>query len=433
MKAEDFLHKILMVKIDRPLGSKHPRTGLRYPVNYGYVAGVAAPDGEDLDAYVLGVFEPVDRFQGHCIAVIRRIHDDDDKLIVVEPGKNYSNDQIRALTEFQERFFASTIIRRSQPMSHLTFSELLNQTFQLYKAEEYAQALDLVTREFPRFAEQAHRLYHLRACLACRTGQTQQALVLLEEAVEAGYWYNEQQLREDEDLDPLQGLPRFEELVEVCLGQQAAAQAQATPYLTTQEPVGTSPTDGPPWPLLLTLHGNNSTAEVAAEHWSAATSLGWLVALPQSSQVVGPEAFGWNDWDWARDEIQSHDVALRERHSLDGKRVVLGGFSMGGGLAVWLTLTGAVKARGFIVVGPYVPNMDQLIASIEPDAVGMLRGYIIVGEEDEVCYEISLSLAEVLSAQGIPCELEIHPELAHEHPPGFEKSLARALEFILQS
>ncbi len=318
-------------------------------------------------------------------------------------------------------------------MSKLTFLELMNQAFQLYKAEEYDQALDLVTREFPHFPEQAHRLYFWRACLACQTDQTEQALDLLEEAVEAGYWYNGTQLREDEDLDPLQGLPRFEKLVEVCLERQAAAQALAAPHLTTLEPVGTSPTDGPPWPLLLTLHGNNSTAEVAAEHWSAATSLGWLVALPQSSQVVGPEAFGWNDWEWARDEIQSHDVALRERHSIDGKRVVLGGFSMGGGLAVWLALTGAIRARGFILVGPYVPDMDQLISSIEPDAVGRLGGYIIVGEEDEVCHEISLSLAEILSVQGIPCELEIHPGLAHEHPPGFEKSLARALEFILQS
>ena len=111
MDATDFLHQIVTVEIDRPLGSKHPQHGFIYPVNYGYVPGVFAADGEELDAYVLGVFEPLDQYEGQCIAVIRRTDDHDDKLIIVAQGKNYTDDQIRALTEFQERFFRSVIIR----------------------------------------------------------------------------------------------------------------------------------------------------------------------------------------------------------------------------------------------------------------------------------------------------------------------------------
>jgi len=101
------------VRIDRPLGSRHPRhDDIYYPVNYGFVPGTLSPDGSELDAYVLGVFTPVETFTGECIAVIHRTNDDDDKLIVVPAGKRYSRSQIRALTEFQERFFASTIITR---------------------------------------------------------------------------------------------------------------------------------------------------------------------------------------------------------------------------------------------------------------------------------------------------------------------------------
>lgn len=111
MIAQDFLQKTVTIKIDRALGSRHPRYGFIYPLNYGYVPGVIAPDGDELDAYVLGVFEPLDQFEGKCIAVIHRTDDDDDKLVVVEPGKDYTDDQIQALTEFQERFFTSVIIR----------------------------------------------------------------------------------------------------------------------------------------------------------------------------------------------------------------------------------------------------------------------------------------------------------------------------------
>ncbi len=109
--ATEFIGKTVTIKMDRPLGSRHPRFGFIYPLNYGYVPGVMAPDQDELDAYVLGVFEALEQFKGTCIAVVRRVEDDDDKLVVVPAGKDYTDDQIRALTEFQERFFTTVIIR----------------------------------------------------------------------------------------------------------------------------------------------------------------------------------------------------------------------------------------------------------------------------------------------------------------------------------
>jgi inorganic pyrophosphatase len=108
---KEFIGKKLSIKIDRPLGSLHPEWGFIYPVNYGYLPGINAPDGENLDAYVLGVFDPLEEFYGRCIAVIHRLDDQDDKLIVVPEGKSYTEDQICALTEFQERFFKSIILQ----------------------------------------------------------------------------------------------------------------------------------------------------------------------------------------------------------------------------------------------------------------------------------------------------------------------------------
>ena len=111
MESKNYIGKIVNVKIDRPLGSKHPNWDMIYPVNYGYVPNTVSGDGEELDCYVLGVFEPIEEFNGKCIAVINRINYNDDKLIIVPEDKNYSNEQIEALTEFQERYFKSKIIR----------------------------------------------------------------------------------------------------------------------------------------------------------------------------------------------------------------------------------------------------------------------------------------------------------------------------------
>ena len=111
MENIEYLNKIWKIKIDRPMGSKHPKHGFIYPVNYGYVPNTISGDSEELDAYVLGIYEPLETFTGKCIAIIHRTNDNDDKLIIVPENKNYSNDAINALTEFQEQYFEHEIIR----------------------------------------------------------------------------------------------------------------------------------------------------------------------------------------------------------------------------------------------------------------------------------------------------------------------------------
>lgn len=111
MDSKKFLKQVVEVKIDRPLGSHHPKNGQIYPINYGFVPGTLAPDGEELDCYILGVFDPVENFKGKCVAIIHRTNDDDDKLIIVPEGKEYSDEQINALTEFQEQYFEHEIWR----------------------------------------------------------------------------------------------------------------------------------------------------------------------------------------------------------------------------------------------------------------------------------------------------------------------------------
>ncbi len=110
---EKYLGQKLKVIIDRPLGSRHPRFGFIYPVNYGYLPDTKAPDGEEIDAYVLGVQEPIKEFEGTVVAIIHRTDDNDDKLVVVSEGNDLDEGEIRKLTDFQEKYFKSKIIKRS--------------------------------------------------------------------------------------------------------------------------------------------------------------------------------------------------------------------------------------------------------------------------------------------------------------------------------
>lgn len=132
----DFLNKIVTVKIDRPLGSKHPNWDMIYPVNYGYVPNSLSVDNEELDCYVLGVDKPIDSFTGRCIAVIRRKNENDDKLVVVPDNTNYSDEQIRTLTEFQEQYFESEIIRQKGDFICMMENQTMRQKKKLDEYEE---------------------------------------------------------------------------------------------------------------------------------------------------------------------------------------------------------------------------------------------------------------------------------------------------------
>ncbi len=112
--ALQYLGKIVSIQIDRPIHSKHPKHNFIYELNYGFIPNTLAPDGEEIDAYLIGIDEPIETFTGKCIAVIHRLNDEDDKLIIIpKSSDNIPDGIIRALTNFQEQFFQSKIIREN--------------------------------------------------------------------------------------------------------------------------------------------------------------------------------------------------------------------------------------------------------------------------------------------------------------------------------
>lgn len=111
IESYKYIGNTVKVKIDRPLNSKHSKHGFIYPVNYGFVPNTISGDGEELDCYVLGIDKAIGTFEGKCIAVIHRTNENDDKLIVVPEGEDYTDEEIRELTNFQEQYFESEIIR----------------------------------------------------------------------------------------------------------------------------------------------------------------------------------------------------------------------------------------------------------------------------------------------------------------------------------
>jgi predicted esterase len=318
-------------------------------------------------------------------------------------------------------------------MNPTTFDELYTQLQELYHDEEYLAALELATQAVDQFPEQRTVLDYWRMTLSARTGNPAQALTILQAALDSGCWYSELLLRRSPSLKSLQGSPEFEDLI--AHNQAAAEQDQQTHFpLFTLRPQGKCQSGGPPCPLLIGLHTNGGNVQSSLEFWKPAATNGWLVAAPQSSQAIWKGSYVWDDREVAEAEVKKHFLTLTERYAVDTRRSILAGHSLGGELAIYMTLNGSVKSRRFLAIGPAGPFIDDLNEwepLLHENPIQGVQGYIITGELDSTISHTNINnLVAVFNQVGIPTRLETIPDAAHDYTPAFDEAILRALRFL---
>jgi predicted esterase len=315
-------------------------------------------------------------------------------------------------------------------MSELTFDALERQLFAFYTAKEYSQAFELLEREKNSFPDHIREITYWRLCMHALLGKPAEVLAIFREVLDRGDWFPPKFLKEDPDLASLQQLPEYQQMVEVCRQRLDEVSSSVRPELLVREPEKQQKA----LPLLIALHGNNGNMNNTVEHWSGITTHNWLLAVPQSSQIIGPDAFVWDERELGIKEVREHLAKLSSEYPIDPERVVLGGFSMGGGQAIWMALHQSIKTRGFVVLGPYLraPELEALPTLLASRKPGGLRGFIIVGDKDIECLGVSRKVAEIMQEYDLPCQLEILPDLPHNYPPDFAEYVLKGLAFVEQ-
>ena len=259
-------------------------------------------------------------------------------------------------------------------------------------------------------------------------GHSARALEALETALAEGCRYRREWLREDRRLASLREDARFAELVERSGARYDEDAAAARPRLTFALPDDLPDAFG--YPLLLVLHGNNSNSSVTAPQWSALADAGWVVAVPQSSEIgMTPDAYTWNDRERTARELDAHIEKLKGATSINVGNIVLAGFSMGATQAIGLALARRIKCRGVLPVAAWLPHIREFRPLIEGGAGRMLRFYGVVGENDQSIAG-TRELFEVLAAHKIRAELDVRAGLGHEYPSDMTETVARAVKFI---
>ena len=313
------------------------------------------------------------------------------------------------------------------------FDDLRERVQEKFQNGEYQSVFELAAKYSSQYPEEFPLLQYWKICSSVRLGNSSIALNLLHEVVDQGYWYGEVLLRKSPSLEPIQGSEEFEKLVELNNEKRAVNQSSIYPLITIRSE-GACQSGSLACPLLIGLHGNGSTAQASVDFWKPAANAGWLVGVPQSSQAMWKDAYIWDDLEISKREIRQDYENLIHQYAVDRDRVVLAGHSMGGEVAIWLALSGAMEVSGVIAVGPGGPFMDEPASwqeIIELNREHTLRGYIIAGEKDFSISHTNIQiLVDLLNSRGIECELEVLPDVGHEFTPDFEPALLRGLDFI---
>ncbi len=312
-------------------------------------------------------------------------------------------------------------------MTEPSFHQLYAQFNQFYQDEQWAAALDMWTRAFDRFPEWAADIYYSRLCMIGRLDDKPQGLRLLQEMLDAGIWYSEPMLRDSPSLQAWQGDPEFERQVQAHMDAQAQAKAPA--------PDTRLPEVSPPYPLLLAMHGQTSTAEAEIGHWEGVTTGGYMLAMAQASQLVWAGGGLWTI-EKSVPEVAEYYEQLSAAHAFDPQQVIVGGYSMGGEIALQAALTGAVPARGFVVLAPAggplsmePQGCESIIQSLQGSG---MRGAIILGQDDAAASPDGIrTLAAMLNENDVPCKV-MSFDGGHAYPPDFDKRLLDALTFIFE-
>ena len=307
----------------------------------------------------------------------------------------------------------------------MPFRKFEAEFLRLVHTNDLLGAVDWLRLGGGQYPEKAALLFFWRACMAALMEKPDEAIEILQQGIEFGYWWSESLLCGDDDLASLQNRSDFSALLPLCRERKQQAEASQPAEVLVYAPASDFPT-----PIMIVLHGWTGNAETSVEPFLHLPETGWLLAAIQSSQLTYPGGHCWDDRNRARQDILDMWDALNQNHLIDPSRIVVAGFSQGGGLAVEISLNQIIPARGVLAIAPYLQISDDLSnpgSSKQP--LSGLRAYLMTGELDENQPTFK-KIEEWLRSCQVPCHREQIIGMAHEFPADFPSQLDRALSFL---
>jgi predicted esterase len=305
------------------------------------------------------------------------------------------------------------------------YEQLRGQVFASYQRGDYPHTLRLALESVGRFPEHRAEATYWVACMHSLLGDSDGAVHVLQDALQAGMWWAPTRLR-DPDLDAARESAEFAGLASESERIWSEACSEIEPIVRLHTNAESSAG------LLVVLHGWTARDEDMEPLWVGAVETGLIVAYVRSSQPDTSDRtrFYWGDAEHTSEDVAKAIETAHDRLGRNQNTVLLGGFSAGGRLALELALRGEpVDIQAAITVGAALPRDIREL----PVAAGLprdVRVWLLVGEED-LYREANASLDAALRERNLACRLTLIPNLGHDLPQDLPQRLQVAIPFAL--
>jgi acetyl esterase/lipase len=308
------------------------------------------------------------------------------------------------------------------------FGEIELELNGLVENEAYEEALAVLESVSERFPEHDYELMAYQAELFARTGQHEKSLDIWEEGINKGYFFG---IHPQWDFfKPFEKYERFHRIAEQDRRLREAADEKSKSTVKVVLPSRSM--SEKKLPLFIALHGGGSSIQWAERYWkSEKLEREFIVAYMQSYLHDGMNSYGWRRYDpRARQEIRLLFKDVVNRYPVDKERIIVGGISAGGLMAIDVAINHVIPTTGFIGVCPGKPQEfdNSRVRAAREDRI---KG-VIIGGEDDYYLPYQREMVHVFKEERFPHEFIIIPGMGHTYPEDFPSHIDKAIEFILR-
>lgn len=308
-----------------------------------------------------------------------------------------------------------------------SYEEMRAEVDSLFSNERFAEAEEILSGALDLYPDHVLANAYNLAVVRLRLGDLDRSIKALEAGIDRGIWFSDYAFI-SEDWAALKERPTWRRFESRNAEAKARDQARVEPRLEVALPAGYDPDRA--YPLFLALHGGGENLETFMPRWtSSALSRDFIVAYPQSTQLVAMNGYSWTrDMELSIQEIKAAYEDVVRRYSVATDEVVVGGFSSGAIASLEMVLRNTLPVRGFVVLCPAIPEgftVDAL-AAVRDRGV---RGTLLTTEMDPRLEEQE-RMARILEEAGLPHEFHVAPNAGHWYPDDLGDRIDRAVVHI---
>lgn len=305
------------------------------------------------------------------------------------------------------------------------FEKVAEKVFSYYGQKKYSEALEVVENAMAKYPEKVSRTGYWAACLYTKLNNQKQAIEILKNLFKKGFWWAPEMLTKDPDLTPLLKNEDFKQLVNECNSVYKKVQAKTKPKLLLKLPRYYD--EDNQYPLIIILHWRNGNVKDFFKHWDVSILRNnYILAFPQSSQVLGMDDYCWDNIKLAKDEILTHYRNIMDKYKINKNEIIIAGASQGGRLSIDLALE-ENKFHGFIAAIPAISDVNYYLKL--KDNWNDTKGVLITGDKDNY-YQKTNDFYYAFKKLKCPVKLVVEKELGHTLSEKFPQSIKESIEFI---